>query len=157
MEQFPSKVLRLLDARDENQAKLSRATKIDPSQLAKWLKGRGLPSVKQLLAIARYLDVPLDYLADDAQDEPAAGPGLTADEERALWLIRELGLTSGEVLRRLAAEPGGAARAGGVGRVIAVRDLSEIERAKKRSGLEPDPKDGEVAEGKDGGPVPGSR
>jgi hypothetical protein len=69
------------------------------------------------------------------------------DEERA----------EAEARLRLAGEPGGAAREGGVGRTFAIRELSEIERAKKRSGLEPDPQISQVAEGEGSGPGTGDR
>jgi transcriptional regulator with XRE-family HTH domain len=101
MEKFAEKVLKLLEAADATQAKVARAIDVDPSQFAKWLKGKGTPSPVQLLALARYLGVTTDYLVDDAQEKPPAREGLTEGERAVLKAYRDSGMEVYEALKRL--------------------------------------------------------
>lgn len=108
MELLATKVLRVLQDRDETQAKAARAIGVDASQFAKWLKGRGRPTVEQLLSLARHLDVPMDYLADDQMSSPPrvdSSSQITADQRVILQVIEDLGLTRREAIRRLYGPP----------------------------------------------------
>lgn len=148
---FSEKLDSWIRKRGRTQGAVAKEAGLSPSAISDMTAAKRRPYLDQGLKLARALEIPLDYLADDAQDEPAAaGPGLTADEERALWLIRELGLTAGEVLRRLAGEPGG--RASGEARLLRVRDL---EAEARRLGPEPGEQGRAVAEGQDDRPRPG--
>lgn len=154
--EFSEKIRRLLKAHRLSQADLAKSLGTNQQQVSRWLDAKAPPKAAYLLRLARALGVTVDYLIDDAQDEPAPGPGLHPDEAYLVRVVRGIGLNFEEAIARLwGGEPEGAAREGGVGRTRAHRDLSEIARAEKRSGLEPDPNHGQVAEGKNGGPGPG--
>lgn len=155
--EFSEKIRRLLKAHRLSQADLARSLGTNQQQVSRWLEAKTPPKAAYLLKLARALGVTADYLIDDAQDEPAPGPGLHPDEVYLVRVVRGIGLDFEEAIARLwGAEPGGEAREGGVGRTRAHRDLSEVEREKRRrSGLEPDPEHGQVADGKGGGPGPG--
>lgn len=68
-----------------------------------WFLGKRKPTLDKALKLARTLGVPLDYLADDALDEPAPG-GLSDDDTIILRIAR--GMTADEAIRRLSAVPG---------------------------------------------------
>jgi transcriptional regulator with XRE-family HTH domain len=108
MERLPTKVLKSLQGRDESQARAARAIGVDASQFSKWLKGKGVPTAAQLLALARHLGLPMEYLADDALDAPpatSASAELTADQRTILQVVDDLGLSRKEAVRRLAGQP----------------------------------------------------
>jgi transcriptional regulator with XRE-family HTH domain len=65
-----------------------------------WFNDKRKPSLVEGLALARCLGVPLEYLADDAMDDPPA-PELTEDERAVLDLYRALGLSRAAALRAL--------------------------------------------------------
>lgn len=79
-------------------AKAARPTK---SGRPRKVAGPATPRLDVALRLARLLGVPLEYLADDAQDEPRA-VGLSRDEEVVLDMARTLG-DYGEAKRRLMA------------------------------------------------------
>lgn len=88
---FGKKLESILKARDIKPAELSRLTGIYAARLSEWTTGeKGKPSLKQAFLIARALDVPLEYLADDEQDQPLA-TGLTETQSRILWLAELVG------------------------------------------------------------------
>lgn len=76
---------------------------VSPSTMSSYWAGRTKPSLDAALAFARALGLPLEYLADDDQDEPPGGPGLSEQEMVVLALSREMGMTT--ALRRLAKLP----------------------------------------------------
>ena len=91
MESMPDKLVRLIAARDDSQARVARAIGVDASQFAKWLKGKGQPTVPHVLALARYFGVTMEYLADDSVvDPPAPPPDLAPDERTVLTTYRVL-------------------------------------------------------------------
>lgn len=91
METLPDKLVRLMAARDEPQSRVARAIEVDPSQYAKWLKGKGRPTVPQLLGLARHFGVPMEFLADDAMvDPPPLKPPLAPDEQTVVTVYRVL-------------------------------------------------------------------
>lgn len=96
---FVDKLSRLMT----NQSEMSRRTGIAQSALSEASSGKRRLYVDQAFLIARVLGVPLDFLADDAQDEPPAE--LSADEWAVLDLYRAIGLNRQEALRRLSGNP----------------------------------------------------
>ncbi len=101
----------------ENIADIARSAKVSRSSCYRWFDGFALPDVHEAHRLARVLDVPLEYLADEDADEPQR---LTPAEEQALKLVRSLGLDENEVIRRLAGgerkpgKPGGSYSGGQV-------------------------------------------
>lgn len=74
-----------LDARGLTQAALERLTGLAENRISKWKDGKGYPDLEQARRIAKTLDVPLEWLADDAQDWP---PPRNIDDSRWLWLVQ---------------------------------------------------------------------
>jgi transcriptional regulator with XRE-family HTH domain len=83
---FAEKLAMLIDRTGVKSAEIARALKIKPPNVSRMLSDEQKPSLAQGLIIARALGVTVDYLADDAQDEPASG--LTPDEQNFLSLYR---------------------------------------------------------------------
>lgn len=108
MEKFADKIVRRLDRMGKRQSHLVRETNLTQSTISDIMNGKRRPALDQAFAIARALDVPLDYLADDEMEEPPASPGgLPQDQKTVLDLYLALKLTLDEALRRLAG-PGAA-------------------------------------------------
>lgn len=99
------KAINLAKSRRINQAEFARQIGVDPSRLSEWKKDQGKPSIDIALRMARTLGVSLDYLADDAQDEPPATSEISEWERAVLDLIHALGLDRQEALRRLVTPP----------------------------------------------------
>jgi transcriptional regulator with XRE-family HTH domain len=94
---FPERLRRLLRLRGKSQAKLAEALGVTQAAVSKWVCGQSEPNIAELLAICRYLDVPVGFLADP-------GAGEVCEEVLIMVCIidrtmRELGL--GESYRRL--------------------------------------------------------
>ncbi|WP_435005137.1 helix-turn-helix domain-containing protein [Tundrisphaera lichenicola] len=70
--QFPQKLDFLIGLRGTNQSQLSRKTGISQSAISEMTKGKRRVYMDQAFELARALGVSLDYLADDAQEEPPA-------------------------------------------------------------------------------------
>lgn len=100
---FVEKLDKLRKARGLSQSDLADAAKISQPRISEWRReeSRG-PTLPVALTLARTLGVSLDYLADDAQDDPPA-PAVTADEMKVIELVRELGVP--EARRRLLQAP----------------------------------------------------
>jgi transcriptional regulator with XRE-family HTH domain len=98
---FAEKLEQLRSVRGLSQSDLAAAAGISQPRISEWKRedSRG-PSLPVALSIARALGVSLDYLADDAQDDPPAA--LTPAEQQAVLLTRALSLSVEEVARRLA-------------------------------------------------------
>ncbi len=99
---FAEKLEREIARRGSSQSKLSRETGIHQTAISAMTRNERRPYMDQALQLARALGVPLDYLADDAQDEPPPASGLGEDERAVLDLYHALGLGRLEALRRLA-------------------------------------------------------
>jgi transcriptional regulator with XRE-family HTH domain len=110
MARFGDKVMALVGGLHLNKAKTARAIGVDDSQFGKWIKGTAWPKPEQLLALARFLKVPCEYLVDDAQEELPQSSERDRDDQVVLGFLHALGLTRDEALRRLAGP--GAAEAG---------------------------------------------
>ena len=82
------------------------------NRYSKWRDGKGEPRVSQLVRIARVLNVPIDWLADDDQPIDAVPePKWTREELLVLEAIRTIG--THEALRRLLNAPPPAPAASG--------------------------------------------
>lgn len=100
---FAEKLARLV----ANQSELSRMTGVAQSSISAMSAGDRRPYMDQAFKIARALGVPLDYLADDTQDDPPAPPvPMPEDEQTLLEVYRYLGISLPEALRRLYDENG---------------------------------------------------
>lgn len=94
----------LLKVRGIKQAAFERSVMLSENRISKWKNGQGEPSATEALRMARSLQVPVEWLIDDAQGEPA--PTEFGEWERSvIALINALGLERQEVLRRLATAP----------------------------------------------------
>lgn len=104
MMRFAEKLDYLIELCGTNQSKLMRLTGIAQSSISQMTKGGRKPSMEQAFALARALGIPLDYLADDSQDEPPE-KALSEDERIALDYYRsarELEGSPSNVLKVLA-------------------------------------------------------
>lgn len=131
---FAEKVRNLLKVQRLSQSELAAMLGTSQPQVSRWLEGDNPPRWDYLLKMARALGVTADYLIDPALEEPPRPPDLSEDERFLLQLIRDLGLTREEAVRRLAGmvspvsrESPGTAWVPG-----AVRDLTPGERSRPR-------------------------
>lgn len=95
------KLEKLIAERGWKQADLARAIDMGRSTVGNWFNSPSKPDLDSALKLARVLAVPLDYLADDAQDDPPPGPDPAL--ERLLWLVSTIGVE--ESIRRLTQAP----------------------------------------------------
>lgn len=93
------KIVSLAKQKGISQAALERRAGLPQHRISKWVQGQGQPSAAAALAIARLLDVSLDYLVDDDQDRPSTG--LSRDDLTILRMARQL--DPEEAIRRLMA------------------------------------------------------
>jgi transcriptional regulator with XRE-family HTH domain len=103
---FPDKLDRLIARCGKSQSAIARETGIGQSAISAMTRGSRRPFMDQALRLARAVGTSLDYLADDAQDEPPQSSGLPEDERAVVKLYRALGLDEAEALRRLSAPLG---------------------------------------------------
>lgn len=99
---FGEKVDKLCEAKGWVPAELARRCGVSRNTAGRWIADERQPYTDKLLRLAEVLGVSVDYLTDDAQDEPPA-PELTSDEREILRSIRASGLGYQEVMRRLMA------------------------------------------------------
>lgn len=96
------KIVLLADRKGWNQGEFEALAKLPQARISKWKKGEGEPTARQALRMAHLLGVSVDYLVDDLQEEPSHSFTATTEAERtALDMVRELGLTKGDVIRLL--------------------------------------------------------
>lgn len=72
---FSIRFKQCLQEKNIKQAELARSTKITPSSISDWSKGKYIPKRDKLLAIAEYLDVNPDWLigsCDNMQNEESS-------------------------------------------------------------------------------------
>ena len=76
-----------------NGQKLARKSEVSDSEISRIMNGKSLPGLENAIALARAVEVSLDYLADDALDAEPNHPQESADELETsiLKLIREIG------------------------------------------------------------------
>lgn len=110
---FGEKLGKLSTERGWKANELARRAGVSPSTVGRWLADERRPFDDSLLAVARLFGVRVEYLIDDAQEQPP-GPSLTPDEERILWLVRAARLTADDVAAAVAGRRQGAASTGTV-------------------------------------------
>ncbi len=83
-----------------NGQKLARKSEVSDSEISRIMNGKSLPGLENAMALARAVNVSLDYLADDALDADPNQPEEAANEREAtiLRLAREIGLKQAEYL-----------------------------------------------------------
>lgn len=126
-----------------SQERLAKELDVSQGLVSSWSRGKGLPGLPHALKLARIFGVSLDYLADDALDDPGAttstpaGVDLRPDEWYIVRAARAFGLAYEEAVRRLSGVPGGAA---------ILRTVKDVERTEemrrdeeRRSGTQPKP------------------
>lgn len=96
----------LLRKKGMSQAALERSALLSANRISKWKDEKGEPTGRQALRIARLLDVPVEYLLDDDMEEPPALERLSPAEERAVEMVRALGLGVQDVIRGLSSVAG---------------------------------------------------
>jgi transcriptional regulator with XRE-family HTH domain len=84
------------------QDRVGREVGVSQNLVSLWARGKSVPDLYQAAALARLLGTSLDYLADDARDDPPAPEPVPSDERAILNLYRALRLTEAEALRGLA-------------------------------------------------------
>lgn len=99
---FQDKIRNLCEERELSQTALARRVGVKPGTLSKWINGDRKVKLLDALAIARALDVDLDYLADDSLDRPRHPVRLSKDQEALLRLADEHGFVAiTEVIGRI--------------------------------------------------------
>jgi transcriptional regulator with XRE-family HTH domain len=98
MGNFSEKLDRVMQERRLSNTYVGEKIGVSDETIRKW-RLRPPPFVAQLIALAKILAVPLDYLADDTLDAPPAGPELSEDDRVVLRIAREMGHSA--VIRRL--------------------------------------------------------
>lgn len=99
---FDRKVLAACEDREWTASDLARRVGVSKNTTGRWLSGQTRPYEESLVRLARVLDLSLDYLADDALDEPPA-PALSEDERTVLEVYRALRLDAQAAIRGLTA------------------------------------------------------
>jgi transcriptional regulator with XRE-family HTH domain len=89
---FAEKVNRRLAELGWNDSRLAIEAKVSTSAVGKWTDGESLPRIDLAIRVARALGISLDYLADDALDEP---PPATEERSEADAMILALAKTWG--------------------------------------------------------------
>lgn len=59
------KLCELMEQRGETAYQVSKATGISQTAFSNWKAGVTKPGTKNLIALARYFDVPMDYFVED--------------------------------------------------------------------------------------------
>lgn len=105
VKEFARKVREQLKARKVSQAELAEAIGTSQQVVSRWLESNTPPKSTYLLRLARYFDLPVDYLIDDAQGEPPPSHAVLSEDERIVLAVvrglRDLGVAPDEILKRL--------------------------------------------------------
>ena len=83
-----------------NGQKLARKSDVSDSEISRIMNGKSLPGLENAIALARAVNVSLDYLADDTLEVDPNHPKESADErETAIQrLAREIGYKDAEYI-----------------------------------------------------------
>jgi transcriptional regulator with XRE-family HTH domain len=104
---FFEKLPKLIKERGLTPAVVSRQTGIRAQRFTDWKdpepKDNRRPTAAQLLALARALKVPMEYLADDAMDDPPPSE-ISPDEAALLEVVRASGVSARELRTALIRE-----------------------------------------------------
>lgn len=90
MTDFSRRILEELDYLNTTRAELARYLGTRQSTVESWLKRDSVPAADTALKIARFLDVPLEYLIDGTRAEERKSVQLSDYEKRLLEESREL-------------------------------------------------------------------
>jgi DNA-binding XRE family transcriptional regulator len=71
---LPLKIRMLRDRHGLRNADLAKLVGTNDQQVGRWCSGAYPPNLRQAVCLARTFGVSLDYLVDDAQDEPPPVP-----------------------------------------------------------------------------------
>lgn len=137
---FPEKLDAAIGKSGKSQSAIAREIGIAQSTISAMTRGERRPYLDQAFKLARALGVTVDYLIDDAQEEPApAEPSVSDDERYVVRTIRALNLSFEEAVRRLAlaagemtTEAGGKVQPVRQAKVLAVQNLDEQARREQR-------------------------
>lgn len=100
---FSEKLKRLCGQRRWGQSNLLEfVPRVTKSTMSNWFSGKYKPDLDSALSIARALEVPLDWLADEEAGFPPPEPESPAEPSAILKLVEALRLSETEALRRLA-------------------------------------------------------
>lgn len=144
---FIEKIDEWLNRSGWTQGALERQAALPENRISKW-RDVGEPTISQGLRIAKVLGIPLDYLADDTQDEPPPSTELSQDEQLALSFYQEMKRHEGsatvvlKVLARMASE-------GVVARPVAAQQRAAVP-AQNHGSSYPGSNGGNVATGDSG-------
>lgn len=116
---FSEKLKRLCGQRRWGQSNLLEfVPRVTKSTMSNWFSGKYKPDLDSALSIARALEVPLDWLADEDAEFPVPGQPLNDDEQAVVELFHALGLDRREALRRLATPAPEPRREGETGKAV---------------------------------------
>lgn len=99
--EFSAKLKLLMARHRYSQTRVAEAINVSQSLVSLWTKGKGVPDLHEAAKLAEFFGVELNYLANDAQDDPPATSGISEWERAVLDLIHALGIDRQEALRRL--------------------------------------------------------
>jgi transcriptional regulator with XRE-family HTH domain len=131
------RILDLAEARGIPHRRIVEAAGVEPARVDKWRKG-SRPTLQNLMAIAKFLDVSLDWIATGAGSAQGGFPRepVTDAERHLLWMLRSLGVSPEDAAARITAPAEGP-------RVLGVRDRSLLaptpDRQPAGAGLEDRP------------------
>lgn len=87
---YAEKLRRLAEERRLSRMDVVRITGLKKSSVYNYFDAKTSPDIASALKLARVLGVSLDYLADDALDDPPA-PQFTDEERQMIEAIRRMG------------------------------------------------------------------
>ena len=90
MLEFSKRVKEELSYLNKTQADLARFLSVSQSSVQQWLQKGSIPAADTALKIARFLNVPLEYLIDGTRAEGRKSARLSDYEKRLLEESREL-------------------------------------------------------------------
>lgn len=91
------KIKHVREIRGKSQGWLGTRVGVHQTQVGKWERSRNTPDIHQAKMIADALQVSLDYLVNDALDDPPA-PEITPEEQFLLDAVRQSGLSPSQVV-----------------------------------------------------------
>jgi transcriptional regulator with XRE-family HTH domain len=97
--EFANKLKRLMSRARFSQAQLGARVGVSQNLVGQWCRAEAVPDLREAATLAGIFGVDVNYLADDALDDPPSNPA----EAEAVKLVRALELDEAEVVRRLAA------------------------------------------------------
>ena len=96
------KIEKLTASKGIKKKQIAEAMGAHATRISDWISGKWQPDLGQALRLARFLSVPLDYLADDSMDELPT-PDVLPEEMKLIEMARVVGIE--EARRRLLQAP----------------------------------------------------